>query len=106
MSDTARQQAQKPSDLAARMRKVAIHDTPTVSAALPFVADQPPKEKRVRYTLDLLYSQHRFLKKFAFDAEVDASEVLRDLLTALEEDSTLASAVKWRVIARKQGRKG
>ena len=51
------------------------------------------RTKPVRYTLDLAPAQHRFLKRFALDAEADASAVLRVLLTLLEHDSELAARV-------------
>jgi hypothetical protein len=47
-------------------------------------------------TLDLARDQHRFIKRFAVDADTDASSVLRTLLNLLEEDSELAE----RVVAR------
>lgn len=57
-------------------------------------------ERKVRFTLDLTRQQHRFLRRFAFDAEVDASAVLRALLALLEEDERLAK----RVLARAERR--
>ena len=53
--------------------------------------------ERVRFTLDLSRKQHRFLKKLAFEEEVNASAVVRALLTQLEEDEALAEAVKARL---------
>ena len=52
------------------------------------------RERRVRYTLDLDRSQHRFLRQFALDAEVDASAVMRALLRLLAEDEALAKRVR------------
>jgi hypothetical protein len=54
-----------------------------------------PRARR-RMTLDLARDQHRFIKRFAVDADTDASSVLRTLLNLLEEDSELAE----RVVAR------
>lgn len=54
-------------------------------------------ERRIRVTLDLSREQHRFLRRFAFEAEADASAVLRTLLTLLEEDSALAKKALARV---------
>ncbi len=51
-------------------------------------------DERVRFTLDLSRKQHRFLKRLAFEEEVNASAVLRALLTKLEEDEALAEEVK------------
>lgn len=52
--------------------------------------------RKVRVTLDLTREQHQFLRRFAFEAEADASSVLRALLFLLEKDSALAE----RVLAR------
>jgi hypothetical protein len=62
----------------------------------------PAGERRVRVTLDLARRQHRFLKRFAVDADADASSVLRVLLELLEEDASLADAVHHRVERRYQ----
>ena len=53
--------------------------------------------ERVRFTLDLSRKQHRFLKKLAFEEEVNASAVVRALLAQLEEDEALAEAVEARL---------
>jgi hypothetical protein len=54
-------------------------------------------DRRVRFTLDLARSQHRFLKQFALDAEADASVILRVLLALLEEDELLTKRVLARI---------
>jgi hypothetical protein len=54
-------------------------------------------DRRVRFTLDLARSQHRFLKQFALDAEADASVILRVLLSLLEEDGRLTKRVLARI---------
>ena len=56
--------------------------------------------RKVRITVDLAREQHRFLRRFAFDAEADASSVLRALIALLEEDEGLAR----RVLARAERR--
>ena len=48
----------------------------------------------MRYTLDLSREQHRFLKRYAFEAEIDASVVMRALLSLLEKDETVARKVR------------
>jgi len=92
----------KPSDIAQRMRKVALHDKPATAAdaaareAPPPLVEPvapPPRERRIRYTLDLSPEQHRSLKRFAFDAEVDASAIVRVLLAELGRDHQLAERV-------------
>lgn len=55
------------------------------------------RERKIRMTVDLAREQHRFLRRFAFEAEVDASAVLRALLALLEEDKALANEVLARV---------
>lgn len=50
-------------------------------------------DRRVRFTLDLARDQHRFLKRFAVDAETDASVVVRALLALLAEDDAIARRV-------------
>jgi hypothetical protein len=52
------------------------------------------EERRVRYTLDLSREQHRFLRRYAFDAEIDASVVMRTLLALLQNDDTVARKVR------------
>jgi hypothetical protein len=52
------------------------------------------EDPRVRYTLDLSREQHRFLKRYAFDAEIDASVVMRALLALLENDDTVARKLR------------
>ena len=59
---------------------------------------QPPSERRVRYTIDLTRDQHRSLKLFAINAEVDASVVIRTLLALLEEDETVGKRVRQRIL--------
>jgi hypothetical protein len=56
----------------------------------------PPadEERRVRYTLDLSREQHRFLRRYAFEAELDASVVMRTLLALLQNDETVARKVR------------
>jgi hypothetical protein len=50
----------------------------------------------------MAWRQHRFLKYFALDQEVDASEVMRGLLSLLEEDPRIARDLKLRLEAGKQ----
>jgi hypothetical protein len=54
----------------------------------------PTKDRAVRYTLDLSREQHRFLKRYAFEAETDASVVMRALLALLKNDDTVARKVR------------
>lgn len=101
-------------DLLQRMRAVALRDgaasparsgkessgPPPVHEAKqplkpgPSFEETPRREQRVRYTVDLDRSQHRFLRQFALEAEVDASVVIRVLLRLLAEDMGLARQVR------------
>jgi hypothetical protein len=66
------------------------------------------EEQPVRFTLDLPRRQHRFLKRFALDAEVEASVVLRGLLELLQDDAQLAKRLRPRLPglrARARGQK-
>jgi hypothetical protein len=60
--------------------------------AAPRSRPRPPKP--VRYTLDLSPDDHRFLKRFALDAEVNASTIVRALIGQLRTDSDLAERVR------------
>lgn len=60
---------------------------------------RPNRARRIRYTLDLSREQHRFLKLFALDANVDASVVLRTVLELLQEDQVLTRKVLRRLEA-------
>lgn len=51
------------------------------------------RDRPVRFTLDLAREQHRFLKRFAVDAETDASVVMRALLTLLAEDAAICQRI-------------
>jgi hypothetical protein len=63
------------------------------AGAVPAERVEAAGERRIRYTLDLSREQHRFLKRFAFDAETDASVVMRALLALLQNDEKLARRV-------------
>jgi hypothetical protein len=60
-------------------------------------APEHRERQRVRVTVDLDREQHRFLRRFAFEADVDASAIQRILLALLEEDEKLAETVLARV---------
>lgn len=94
----------KPSDVLDRMRatttrpkpvSTAPQETPRVQDAPenPAPPPAPPRARRVRYTLDLEPEQHKNLKRFALEAEADASEVMRALLALLHTDTGVRNAV-------------
>jgi hypothetical protein len=55
---------------------------------------RPRPPKPIRFTLDLAPDEHRFLKRFAMDAEVNASVIIRVLLGQLRDDPDLAARVR------------
>jgi len=94
----------KPSDVLSRMKAAASREKPVstveepeqmpvlelVTAAEPI---KPPRVRKVRYTLDLEPEQHKNLKRFALEADADASEVMRALLVLLHSDAQVRNAV-------------
>jgi hypothetical protein len=51
----------------------------------------------VRLNVDIDRQLHRWLKRFALDADADVSVVLRALLAELQDDDDLAAKVRERV---------
>lgn len=97
----------KASDVLSRMKQAATRekpvstaevlkpseDTPATTSGLPFPAPLKVKPRKVRFTLDLEPEQHKQLKRFALEAEADASEVLRALLTLLHSSTAVRNEV-------------
>ena len=93
----------KPSDVLSRMeaaasreKPVSTIDEPEVTPAAPNgegIAAKPQRTRKVRYTLDLEPEQHKNLKRFALEADADASEVMRALLALLYTDPQVRNAV-------------
>lgn len=93
----------KASDLAARMQATATHarhpivvvgeertsGSGTVEPAVVGRADTP-----ARFTVELSRPQHRFVKRFALEADSDASAITRALLSLLETDPQVAERVR------------
>lgn len=96
----------KASDVLERMRKTATkqpaeangHGQHTRTPGSQGPGRAAGREK-VRYTLDLPGAQHHFLKRFAVDAGVDASQVMRTLLTLLADDDDLAERVMQQLLS-------
>lgn len=57
-------------------------------------------ERKVRVSVDLPRSEHKYLRDFAYDAEADAMSVMRTLLEEMREDKALASRVQGRLVKR------
>lgn len=81
---------------AAPSRKEAPDEVPTGSSteeARPrkHSGGRQRPEKPVRITVDLDTARHRFLRRYAADEGVRGTEVVRGLLTLLEEDPELAA---------------
>lgn len=94
----------KPSDVLSRMKAAASREKPlsTVEESESTSAEsstgvdaaaRPPRVRKVRYTLDLEPEQHKNLKRFAVEADADASEVMRALLALLYTDTQVRNAV-------------
>lgn len=100
----------KASDVLGRMKAAATREKPlsTLASDQAFIDPQPdapatpdessplpslPKARKVRFTLDLDPVQHKNLKRFALEADTDASEVLRALLALLHSDTATKNAV-------------
>lgn len=90
----------KASDVLSRMKAAATREKPVSTAASGVETVEaapalpvPSKPRRVRYTLDLEPEMHKDLKRFALEADVDASEVMRALLTLLHSDAAISNAV-------------
>lgn len=92
----------KASDLAARMQATATHSRPRPTGPVPSPsagADgerpaRPRAETPARFTVELPRPQHRFVKRFALEADTDASTVTRALLQLLESDHQVAERVR------------
>jgi len=90
--------SKRASEILARMRQVTMSaresrgpgpEAPESGLSAPVGG----RRTRVRFTLDLSSEQHRFLRRFALEADTDASQVLRVLLRLLEQDPHLAHRV-------------
>lgn len=57
-------------------------------------------ERKVRVSVDLPRSEHKYLRDFAYDAEADAMSVMRTLLEEMEEDENLAERIQMRLAKR------
>jgi hypothetical protein len=57
----------------------------------------PAKVETVHFSLHLPKPMHRYLRRFALDADTDASVVVRALLTEMQLDDELAEKVRSRI---------
>ncbi len=87
----------KAGDMLERMRNTATREKPIrVGGEDKRRVKELPRDpgERVRVSLDLSKEQHKALKRFALEAETDASAVLRALLVRLEADQALADEIQ------------
>lgn len=59
----------------------------------PTSPDSASDRKVIRFTLDLDFEQHKFLKLFSLENGVQASVVMRTLLLKLETDKKLREKI-------------
>lgn len=59
----------------------------------PTSPDNASERKVIRFTLDLDFEQHKFLKLFSLENSVQASVVMRTLLLKLETDKALREKI-------------
>lgn len=60
-------------------------------------------ERMVRVSVDVVRSDHKYLRDFAYDEETDSMSVMRALLHELQVDAALAERVRVRVAEAKAG---
>lgn len=95
----------KASDSLTRLRTGITREAPAALARRDVedtgeteqVTDQTGAAKPVRISVDLPKEQHRFLRRFALDADADGMRIVRALLSELEEDTRLAERVRDRL---------
>jgi hypothetical protein len=90
----------KAGDVRERMREAALGRQTAASPLVPAAASPAPvslrtqrEETVTRYALRLPHELHRFLRQYALDHHIDASEVVRALLSLLEQDPALSDRV-------------
>jgi hypothetical protein len=89
----------KAGDVAHTMREAALRRRTAAVQPAPPVPSAPPSAgpsttvREIRYALRLPQDLHRFIRRFALDHGVDASEVTRALYRELERDPALADRV-------------
>jgi hypothetical protein len=96
----------KASDSLSRLRSGITRETPAKRAQQDAVDTGAPDKmvkraevaKPVRISVDLPKEQHKFLRRFALDADVDGMRIVRALLSELEEDTRLAQRVRDRLL--------
>jgi hypothetical protein len=96
----------KASDSLSRLRSGITRETPATRAGQGANDTEAPDKtakrargaKPVRISVDLPKEQHKFLRRFALDADVDGMRIVRALLSELEEDTRLAQRVQDRLL--------
>lgn len=95
----------RASDSLARLRTGITRETPATRGrqdaedvgATENTVTRAGTTKPVRISVDLPKEQHRFLRRFALDADTDGMRIVRALLSELEEDARLAERIRERL---------
>lgn len=83
--------------MAASIKQGMGGSSPNDPASVPDHVELPGRLPDKRFTVVITNGQHRFLKRFALEANSDASTIARILFTMLETDHALAEQVRSRL---------
>lgn len=75
----------------------ATRSEKTASTAAERPGRSASSERKVRVSVDLPRSEHKYLRDVAYDAESDAMSVMRALLSEMADDPELAERVRDRL---------
>ena len=98
MSNTTRTASDIKATMAASIKQ-GMTEPPRVEAPSPSVDGQGSFRDK-RFTVVIPNIQHRFIKRFAVDANSDASTIARTLFAMLESDASVAEQVRARIHER------
>lgn len=98
MSNTTRTASDIKATMAASIKQ-AMTELRGVES-LSHSTDGPNNLRDKRFTVVIPNVQHRFIKRFAIDANSDASTIARTLFAMLESDPSVAEQVRTRIHQR------